>query len=82
MVHLLAEQGQHDIGVLLDRAQVTEVVEIGSRVRARGVEARQLRDDQQRNLPLQGERLEAAQHQRDVLVLDLGRAPCRRGHQL
>src|SRR2546427_8722499 len=49
---------------LLDRPQMPEIVERGPRVRALGVEPRQLRHDDERHLPLERQRLEALQHER------------------
>ena len=55
--------------MLLDGAEVAEVVEGGARVCPLGGEAGQLRHYEQRHLTLQRQSLAAPQHQREVLVL-------------
>src|SRR3989475_8119455 len=45
VVHLLPEDREHDVGVLLHRAEVAEVVQRGTRVLALGVEVGELRRD-------------------------------------
>src|SRR6266496_4712763 len=82
VVHLFPVDPEHHVGVLLDGAQVPEVVERGPRVRALGVEPRQLRHHDERHPALERQRLEALQHQGQIFVLRRARHAARRGHEL
>src|SRR5437899_5223887 len=68
--------------MLLDRAQMPEIVERGPRVRALGVEPRQLRHDDERHLPLERQRLEALQHEGQIFVLRRAGHAARRRDEL
>src|SRR2546427_6057534 len=59
-----------------------EIVERGPRVRALGVEPRQLRHDDERHLPLERQRLEALQHEGQIFVLRRAGHAARRRDEL
>src|SRR2546429_4460925 len=59
-----------------------EIVERGPRVRALGVEPRQLRHDDERHLPLERQRLEALQHEGRIFVLRRAGHAARRRDEL
>src|SRR3989441_5145619 len=82
VVHLFPVDPEHHVGVLLDGAEVPEVVERGPRVRAFGVEPRQLRHHDEGHPALERQRLEALQHQSQVFVLRRARHAPRRWDEL
>ena len=68
--------------MLLDGAQVSEVVERGPRVGTLGVEPGQLRHDDERHLTLERQRFQPLQHQGQILVLRRSRHARGRRHEL
>src|SRR5689334_24463413 len=77
VVELLAVDEAHDVGVLLDRARLAEVRQLGPPVLATALfrGARQLRDRDDGNVELLGERLERTRDIGDFLlaILDVAR---------
>ena len=80
LVHLLAEDQHHDVGVLFERAGFAQVRQLRPLVGARFRRARQLRQHDDRHVQLLGEPLQRARDRRQLerAVLE----PAAAGHQL
>ena len=67
VIIFLAEHEQHDVGILLDRARLAQVGKLRTFIIAAFDLARQLRQRQDRNVKILGERLEPRGNFRDFL---------------